>query len=72
MKNSEMMEHHQKNQCMNYWSFGEERENGGRKLIKEIMDKNFPNVGRYLYIQVHEAIRLPIISIQNNLLGESL
>ena len=38
---------------------GEEREKGTKKLFKEIIAENFPNLGKELGIQVHEANRIP-------------
>ena len=38
---------------------GEEREKGAENLFKEIMSKNFPNLGEELDIQVHETNRTP-------------
>ena len=35
----------------------EEREEGAENLFKEIIAENFPNMGRKLDIQVHEARR---------------
>ena len=40
---------------------GEEREEGAENLFKEIIAENFPNMGRKLDIQVHEAYKLPQI-----------
>ena len=37
----------------------EEREKGAENFLKEIMAENFPNLWRYLDIQVHEAHRSP-------------
>ena len=36
---------------------GEEREKGSESLFKEIIAENFTNLGKELYIQVHEAKR---------------
>lgn len=50
---------------------GEEKEKGVESFFKDIMavfSQTFPNLGRDLYIQVHEAIGHSKISIQNNLL----
>ena len=38
---------------------GEEREKGAERLFKEIIAENFPNLGKDLDIQVHEAKRIP-------------
>ena len=40
---------------------GEKREKGADGLFKEIISENFPNLGKELDIQVHEAKRRPII-----------
>ena len=37
----------------------EEKDKGANSLFKEIMDENFPNLGFYLDIQVHDANRWP-------------
>uniref|UniRef100_A0A8D1RB60 L1 transposable element RRM domain-containing protein n=1 Tax=Sus scrofa TaxID=9823 RepID=A0A8D1RB60_PIG len=38
---------------------GEERENRPKKIVEEIIDKNFPNMGKETLTQVEEAQRLP-------------
>lgn len=50
------MRYLQKN--LNYWGSRRRREGKGvESLFKEIMTKNFPILGRDLYIQIHEASR---------------
>lgn len=45
-------------ESVNYWGSRRRRErNGVESLFKEIMTKNFPILGRDLYIQIHEASR---------------
>ena len=46
---------------------GEEREKGAESLFTEIMAEKFPNLGRDLYIQVHEVHCPPKISTENDL-----
>ena len=47
---------HQKNKYQNNCdSRKRRREKGAENLFKEIIVKNFPNLGRELDIQVHEA-----------------
>ena len=38
---------------------GEERENRPKKIVEEIIAKNFPNMGKETLTQVEEAQRLP-------------
>ena len=38
---------------------GEEREKGPEKIFEEIIDKNFPNMGKETATQVQEAQRVP-------------
>uniref|UniRef100_A0A9L0SMC2 Uncharacterized protein n=1 Tax=Equus caballus TaxID=9796 RepID=A0A9L0SMC2_HORSE len=38
---------------------GEEMEEGAERLFKEVIAENFPNLGRVLDMQVHEANRTP-------------
>lgn len=38
---------------------GEEKEKGTEHLIKAIIAENFPNLGREMAIQIHEAQRTP-------------
>ena len=49
-----IIKHNQKKPFPHYWNpQGEEKEKGARGLFKEIMAKNFPNLGRKLTIQIH-------------------
>lgn len=41
-------------------------------LFKEIIYENLPNLGRNLDLQVHESNRLPSISMQKDLLQDTL
>lgn len=47
----------------------EEREKAVENVFKEIMAKNFPNLGRNLDIQLVKLIGHPKISIQNDSSG---
>ena len=38
---------------------GEEREKGPEKIFEEIIDENFPNMGKEIATQVQEAQRVP-------------
>ena len=38
---------------------GEERERGTEKVVEEIIDENFPNMGKETLTQVEEAQRIP-------------
>ena len=38
---------------------GEEKRKGKERLFKEIMDENFPNLGKEIGIQIHDAQRIP-------------
>ena len=38
---------------------GEEKENGGESVFKEIIAENFPNLGKEMEIHVEEAARFP-------------
>ena len=43
-------------ESVNYWGSRRRRErNGIESLFKEIMTRNFPVLGKDLYIQIHEA-----------------
>lgn len=47
-----------KNLFSHYWnSLGNEKKKRAESLFKEIMNENFPNLGRYLDIQDHDAHR---------------
>ena len=60
------MEYHQEKQSVNYCSPRKGREREGREsLFKEIMANDFPNLGRVLDIQFHEADRSPGKSSEN-------
>lgn len=50
------------NQFANYWNpvitgIQEKKKKRAESLLKEIMNENFPNLGRYLYILDHDAHR---------------
>lgn len=45
----------------------EEKREKYRKLIKEIMAKNFPNLGRDMYTQIHKAQKIPSKINPNNI-----
>ena len=48
--------------CTNIWIIGvpeEEKEKGPEKIFKEIIVKNFPNMGKEIATQVQEAQRVP-------------
>jgi hypothetical protein len=34
-------------------------ERGTRNVFKEILTKNFPNLGKDMNIQIHESLRIP-------------
>ena len=38
---------------------GEEREKGTEKILEQIIDKNFPNMGKEPLTQIQEAQRVP-------------
>ena len=38
---------------------GEDKEKAAEHLSKEVMVENFPNLGRYLNVQGHEANKSP-------------
>ena len=40
-------------------SEGEEKEKGTKSVFKAIMAENFPNLGKEMDIQIHEAWRIP-------------
>ena len=48
---------------------GEEREKGTEKIFQEIIAKNFPNMGKEPFTQIHKAQRVPykIIPRRNTL-----
>lgn len=49
----------QNNICIMVALEGREHEEGSETLLKEIMNENFPNLGKEMDIQVHEACKSP-------------
>lgn len=51
-----LMGNHEKKYCMHYGNpKGEENEKGTENMFKAIMAENFPNLGKEIDIQIHEA-----------------
>ena len=42
---------------------GEEREKGAKKVFEEVIDKNFPNLGKEALIQFEKAHRIPLSEV---------